>query len=302
MGIIRGGLIFLLAIVLFISLFLANGFLNLSWSLEYETLQPNLLEHAGGIINDTGIRETIQSTLPAMEFYCMAHNNYIFVEENFNFEIPCGVVESGVDNLITFGVETLIFQIYYEEYDCEFWSCVKNSDLPFVLISEKAKDYWHSKFGLTCWISLLAFAALFLFSKDKGWILILTSIFIMLSAFLFRKFDWFLSLLPDLSFFDVLNVFFAKSQTVFVIMMIIGVFLLMIGVAFKFFKISFNVLKLFRKKDKSSGKSLTKDDIRSAVREELDKGTKKKVEKASKKTRRKLKKAEKGYNDLTKKK
>lgn len=314
MGVIRGALIFVLALVLFIALFLANGFLNLSWSLEYETLQPNILEHAGGIINDTGIRDTIKTTLPVMEFYCMTHNNYIFTEGDFNFEIPCSVVNSGVDNLINFGVETLIFQIYYNDYDCEFWDCVKNSDIPFVLISEKAKDYWHSKFRLACWVALLSFGLMFLFSRDKGWTLMLTGIFVLVSAFLFRKFDWFLSILPDLAFFDVLNIFFARSQGIFIIMMFIGGTLLLVGIAFKFFKISFNVFKVFRKKEKKK-EGLTKDDIKAAVREEMDKGTKKKGtplgvppsterrgKRATKKIKRKAKKAEKGYKDLTKKK
>lgn len=87
-------------------------------------------------------------------------------------------------------------------------------------------------------------------------------------------------------------------------MMFIGGALLIIGIALKFFKVSFNIFKLFRKKGKKSkGKEsdLTKEDIRAAVREELDKGTKKKVAKAAKKTKKKLKKAEKGYKDLTKK-
>jgi hypothetical protein len=239
-----------------------------------------------------------------MELYCMTHNNYIFTEGDFSFEIPCTVVDSGPDNLIEFGIETLIFEIYYDDYDCEFWNCVKNSDIPFVLFSEKAHDYWNVNFRLTLWIALIAFAIMFLFSKDKGWTLMLGGIFTLLSSYLFKKFDWFLSILPDMPYLDVLNVFFARANAIFIIMMFIGGALLIIGIALKFFKVSFNIFKLFRKKGKKSkGKEsdLTKEDIRAAVREELDKGTKKKVAKAAKKTKKKLKKAEKGYKDLTKK-
>lgn len=301
MGILRGAFISLVAVVLFLSVFLMNGFLNLTWSLEYDTLEPNLVEYAGGLINETGVREAIVTTMPAMEAYCFSHNNYILTEGDFNFEIPCTVVDSGPDNIINFGIETLIFEIYYDDYNCEFWECVKTSDIPFVLISKKAHDYWNENFRLTLWIALIAFAIMFLFSKDKGWILMLGGIFTLLSSYLFKKFDWFLSILPDMPYLDVINVFFSRANAIFIIMMFVGGALLITGIAFKFFKISFNVFKLFRKKGKGKKEGLTKEDVQDAVREELSKKDQKKIKKKEKKKRKRVKRAEKGYKDLTKK-
>ena len=299
MGVLRGGLVFLLAIVLFLTLFLTNAFLNLTWALEYKTLEPNLKSYASTMIEDMGVKNQLAEGLMGIEYYCMAHNNFVFSEQGFDFEIPCTVVDSGVDSIISYGVDLLITQIYYGEYNCEIWECVKESEIPFVLISEKAKNYWFDKFKLVCLIALGAFVLMFFFSRDKGWAVMLTGIMAMLSAFLFRKLDWFLSLLPNLSAFDIISMFLSRSQSVFVIMMIVGGFLFLIGIVLKFFKVGFSFSKLFKKKEKKE--NLTKDDIVSAVREGMSKEDEKKIIKEEKKKAKKAKKANKGYVDLAKK-
>ena len=269
MGVLRGGFVVILSVVFFLAIFLSNAFLNLTWALEFQTLQPNLENYANGMVNETGIRDQLVDNIQGIEYYCMTHTNYVFVQNQFSLEIPCTVVDGGVDKIISYGIDQLIENIYYEEYDCEFWNCIKESDQPLVLISEKAKNYWFDKFKLALWISIIAFALLFIFSRDKGWAVMWSGIMVMLSAFIFKKFGWvFSKLLPNISILDILKVFLSKSQNVFIIMMVVGGFLFVMGVILKFFKVGFSFSKIFKKKEIKE--PLSKEELESAVKNAMN--------------------------------
>jgi hypothetical protein len=70
MGLIRSGIVVLFSALLFLSLFLGNTFLTLSWSLEYETVQPHLTNLTENTIKDLGIEKTITDNYEIMELYC----------------------------------------------------------------------------------------------------------------------------------------------------------------------------------------------------------------------------------------
>ena len=283
MSYMKGAGVILVSSFLFVSLFLMASFLNLSWSMEYDAFQPGAVNYATKLVNETGIKDEIQNVFVSVEFHCQTHQNYLYSDKGINLDIPCSAIDSGFDEFIQVGVENLIYEIYYDEYDCELWDCVKKSEYPFVLISEKAKDYWHSKFKLTLWVSLILFALLFLFVKKKYNAFIIAGVLTIVSSFLFRKIDLFFSLIPDLTLIDVLDLFFTRAYGVFLILLIIGIVLLVVCLLFKFFNVGFNLFKWFKKKKEP----VSKDDVRKIIQEEMngskDKGNVKKRLKKRKK-------------------
>ncbi len=282
MGFIRGVLSVAVCAVLFLSLFLTASFLNLSMSLKYETLKEPAADFAEDVLNETGIWKEVRENFLAVEFYCSTHYNYILEEDGFYADIPCEKVNEGSTAFLNSAIESLIFNVYYDSYDCEFWNCVTESKYPLVLLSEKAQNYWQVKFKQFLILSAILFGLLFLFIKKKSWTFILTGILTIVSAVLFRKVDWIFSfLLPDFSFFNVIDLFFLKANFVFAIFMIIGIFILIIGILFRIFGIGLKFSKVFKKKssdfNKEDFKKIVKEEIKAEKQEEIE--TRKKEEK-----------------------
>src|SRR3989339_535736 len=155
MGFIRSILLIGVSILLFLSLFIGNIFLTLSWSLEYETVKPQMITLVEDLANnELGLFESVNKDFYLMTTYCQNNSEYVFAQEGYTFVIPCENILLGPEEVIKYGIANLVTQMYYEEYDCNFWECVKLADKPFVLVSEKAKDYWKSKFYLILMITI----------------------------------------------------------------------------------------------------------------------------------------------------
>ena len=290
MSFLKGAVIFLVSLVLFITLFFANVFLNLTWSLEHDTLKPNLIQFTNKFIDKVGIGDGINTSLSSMELYCMTHTNYIFMQEDIGVEVPCSIIDTGAENSISYVIEYIIDKVYYDEYNCEFWNCVKTSKIPFVLISEKAKFYWYDKFKLMIYIAFFAFALSFILLKKKSNAFINAGILTLAAAILFKQFDWVLKIFPDNSLFEFLDIFLAKSLNILIIMCIIGTLLLIIGILFRFFNIGTRISNIFRRRGEK--KEISDESIKEMVNKELNEiKDKTKIKKKSKKGR---------YNDLTK--
>jgi len=268
MGFIRGTAITLFSIILLLSLFLMNLSLIVSWSLEHDTLQPALKSSAGSFLKDSldvkNVFEGEAKTL--MSSYCLIESEYKFTYENYNITIPCEIIEKGPDSVINYGMDSFIDTIYYAEYNCEFWECMKESSIPFVLFSEKAMDYWRGKFLLLVLVSFVLFALIFLISKNRPVTFIVTGIFLVLSSLPFRKLNWVLKIIPD-EFSGIFSVFFTKAHSVFIIMLIIGLIFIGVGLAFRFFGWSMNLAN-FLSKD-SNKEEISKSEVRDIVKEEI---------------------------------
>lgn len=200
MGIIRGTAITFFSFILLISLFLMNATLSVSWSLEHDTLQASLKNSAGNILNDSMNDNNLfsEEAKANMNYACLSKSEYVFEYGIYNFTIPCEVIEDGTGSIIDYGINHLVDTIYYAEYKCEFWECVKESSVPLVLFSEKAMDYWRNKFILLAVISLVLFALTFLISKKRNVTVMITGILIVLSSLPFRRLDWVLNLIPEI--------------------------------------------------------------------------------------------------------
>jgi hypothetical protein len=237
MGFLRGTVITFFSIVLFIFLFFMSLTAVLSSSLNYNTLQPALNDYAGNILRDslTGVDIFSDDNQYYIKNYCSISSEYRLTYESYTFVLPCEVIEKGKDSIIDYGADKFFDQIYYTEYNCEFWQCVKNSSTPFVLISEKAKDYWHEKFLLLLGLSIVIFALIFFISKNRSTTFIVTGILLIVSALPFRKLHWILTFIPE-KFSGIFSAFFTKAHSVFVIILIIGIAFIVWGVLCKIFE------------------------------------------------------------------
>ncbi|MGY4884472.1 MAG: hypothetical protein ACP5NZ_02735 [Nanobdellota archaeon] len=236
MGFIRGIFVTFFSIILFIALIFMNLTLIISLSLEHDTLQPALKNSTDAILSNYLAEGSMFSEEEKMymENYCSIESEYIFTYENYTFPIPCKIIEEGENSTVNYITDNFIEVIYYEEYNCEFWQCVKSSSIPFVLISKKARDYWNENFMILLGLSLLIFALTFLISNDRPGRFIVGGVLIVFSALPFRSLDWALIFVPD-NFSSIVSVFFTKAHFVFMTMLIIGILFIVFGILCKIF-------------------------------------------------------------------
>jgi len=241
MGLIRSGAVIFFSSLLFLSIFLGNAFLTVSWSLEYETLEPNLNNFATELIEDMKINKTLSENYNLMLINCQNEELFNLSEQGLNLEIPCQIIKQGPEKVLEYGVQKSIKNIYYKDYNCEYWDCIKNTDTVFVLISETARDYWKSKFYLTLISSIILFTLLVIFIESKKSALTITGALMIVSSIPFRKIDWLFTLLPEGKLTEIFSLFFTRSYNVFLTMLIIGSIILLVGLAFEFFNIGFKI-------------------------------------------------------------
>jgi len=289
MGLIRSGAVVFFSGLLFLSLFLGNLFLTVSWSLEYETIEPHLNEFATITINELGVDKLLTENYELMELYCETQEIFTINEQGLNLEIPCSTINQGSQSVIEYGIQESIKQLYYQEYSCEFWECIKNTDTMFVLVSDTAREYWHSKFYLAIIASIILVTLLFVFIESKKSALTITGALMIVASIPFRKINWILSLLPEKNFTEIFTIFFTKSYNVFLTMLIIGIIVLLVGLAFEFFGVGIKLTNLFRwifkKKEDKKGELLlkenenkekfTKEEVKNIVKKEIKKQKKK---------------------------
>lgn len=274
MGMIRGGLFVIASFALFLSFFAGNVFLTLDWSLEYDTLRPELTSIIKDIAAESEINldEVMEENFVIMESYCQNNSEYVFSKQEYIFVIPCDIVSQGSEAVIEQGINNLLKEFYYKEYDCGFWECVKQSDAgqPFVLVSEKARDYWNNKFYLALVVSLILIILMFFLIETKHSLFTVVGCLLIISSLPFMKLNWLLSFISDASFLQFFTIFFIKAYNVFLISFIIGLALLGVGIGLKFFNIGFKISDFFSKKEKVK-ENVSKKDIKEIVKEEISK-------------------------------
>jgi hypothetical protein len=278
MGLLRGGLIFAISFLLFLSLFFGNVFLTLNWSLDYNVLQPEIKNISQNIAEEWGITEEIEANKQYLELYCQTQDSIKLNESGFNLEIPCSTVNLGTKAMIEGGIDSLLNQIYYKNYNCSFWQCIKKTEDSTVLISETAKEYWKNNFKWALIISILLATALIFVESKKHTAFITIGILVMVAALPFKKIEWFFSIFPSSKVVDFIGLFFTKAENIFTTMMIIGVFLIIFGIALRIFKYGWKLSKWFTKKENN----VSTNEIKEIVKEEV-KDQKKEVLKKSKK-------------------
>jgi len=252
MGIIRGGFLVLFSILLFLSFMVGNTLLTLEFSLKYENVQPQLTSIVKNISGpDINVEEKIKEYLNELEPYCMNNTEYVFSVEGNSFTIPCDIInQKENDSLIDRGFNEAVKQIYYKEYNCSFWDCLGESEIPLFLISAKAQRYWQEKFYISVALSFVLFVLVFLLTVRKYNAFFIAGIFLTVSSFPFWKLNQLFSKILSGEIAQFVGIFISKSQAVFLICFIFGIVLLILGGLMKAFRIGMKIYEVTSKEEK----------------------------------------------------
>ena len=274
MGFIRGGLVVILSVILFLSFLIGNLIFTMTLSLEYENVNSELTKTVKELIEEQiNIDSIIKQTYPMMQLYCENNSEFVFNEQGYTFIIPCEVVEEGEEAIINYGINYIVEDIYYQEYDCDFLNCFEESEPPFFLISEKAQNYFYNKFYWILVFSIILIAGLFFLVENKTNLPLIVGSLLIISSLLFSKFDWVISFILGNSLLEFIGTFFSQFSRVFLTSMIIGIIILIIGIILKLFVIGFKVSNFFEK-FKRKGKGISKQEVKDVVKEEISKNKK----------------------------
>lgn len=281
MSFIRGGLLVTVSVVLFLLFFLGNIFLTLSFSLGYDNVHLEFVSVTQDIVDEIDLPGVVEEKLASMESHCQNNSEFVFSEGGNTFVIPCDVISQGSDAIIASGVESIVKDAYYEDYDCGFWDCFEKTGSPSFLVSEKARTYWNTKFYISLLIAVVLVVLMFFLIEKKTSLPFVVGSLLVVSSLPFMKLDSLIGILinPTLAMagfsdmpsnlFSIFSVFFSKAHSVFLIMFIIGAAILLGGVILKLFKIGFKISALFSKKsvkeksNKTGGTSKNPKDLKS---------------------------------------
>lgn len=253
MGFIRGGLSFILGILLLFSLIAGNFFLILTLSITPEKIQEGVSENFESIVEfigtDINLTKEINENFGKIESYCENNSDFVFTEQGYTIDIPCEVALQGEEAIIEEGVKDIVEEVYYEDYSCDsLWRCFLNSENPLFLVSEQAKDYWKSRFYYSLIASLLLIIIMFFLFERKtnlffvaGFLLIISSLPFMMIKNVFSFFNY--------SFLQFVPVLFSESYRVFLMSLISGIVVLGFGVGLKFFNFGSFIAEKFSKKE-----------------------------------------------------
>jgi len=264
MGFFRGGLLVTVSILLFLSLLLGNIFLVLSISLQYDNVKSGLVpivrefveDQSDLITGDFNLTIEMGEARELMRNYCLNNTEYVFSEGGYNFTIPCDLVNETVETFVEQGIDSIIEQTYYKEYDCDFLDCFGEEPLPLFLISEKAKDYWKEKFYFSIIASLILTVLIFLLVEQKQNFPILIGGLLALSSVPLLKLEN-LSSLIGVGSLEFISFFFNKSANVFWLFFIVGLLIFGLGIAWRLLNLE------------SRKKKFSKKEVRQIVKGEI---------------------------------
>lgn len=242
MGLIKGGLFYLLSIILILSFFAGNVFLTLSLSLSYD----NVNAHFSKMIKEqTNAEETLKNNINLMQIHCKDNSDYVLESEGYTISIPCSIVEQGPDSVVDEGIKDIITQIYYSENSCSsLFKCVMDSEK--TIFSQQTKDFMKRYFYLSLFFSLLIILGMFFITEDKiglsaavGFMLIFSALPLLAINYLLPSFEK--------SLLTAVSLLFSYSYTVFLLSLITGIILIIFGFGIKFAEVGYNLSGLFSK-------------------------------------------------------
>ncbi|MDO8528942.1 MAG: hypothetical protein Q7S06_03570 [Nanoarchaeota archaeon] len=259
MGFIRGALAVLIGVLLFVSILSGAFLLTLSSSLKYENVKEKFTPIVDGIVQQGGLTQELGAKSSLMKTYCNQSLEYVFKYQDYTINVPCNIIFNGTKAIVDYGVEKAVEQTYYKEYNCEFIDCFKSGELPVFLISEKARDYFISKFYFVLFFFILLSILMFVVLQKKSGILTILGSFFVVASLIIWKIGNVIIMPMNKQVKDIVGIFFSTSYSVFIKMLIIGVILVVFGISFRIAGIGMRINEFFsRMKAKEESKKKKK--------------------------------------------
>jgi hypothetical protein len=247
MGVIRGIFLVIVSVLLFLSFICVNLFGILSLSMTYDNVQNQSVSLVQTAVQNLNLTDKIQEAYPMIQSICQANPNYVFAITNYSINLSCDVVLQGTDAIIIEGTKEVIHQIYYANYDCDFLNCIKSTQVPLFLLSEKAYNFWTDKFRISLAVSFVLLVILLFLVKKKENMPLLSGILLSVSSLPFIKLDVLLNTFSDKIVSQFLKVFFSQAFYFSLRALIVGLVLIGLGVIFRIFDIGFFISNLISK-------------------------------------------------------
>jgi hypothetical protein len=239
MGFLRGAGVTILSILLFFVLLLGGLFASLTFSLKYENVQPKVYIIINQFVeNQIGEEQIKDDFLFSANTYCQTNDEWVQDFGGYVIVFPCSVIQGGYNNTLDYGINYVINDLYYKEYNCTFLDCFKESDLPLFLISDYSQKFWKTLFFKFIIFLIVLFGLILLLVKNKpNSLIVLGSLMVPASLFIlaFRKAGEFI-ISSSLSegegniFSLIFGIFFSEASTVFLRILIIGAILIVVGI------------------------------------------------------------------------
>ena len=245
MGAIRGILLVIASVLLFVVFLAGNVLWTLDKSLDYETIKPELVSVVKETIeNEINLSEVVEEEFEKMEAYCLNNTEYVFSYEESGrvFELPCEVVAQGSDAIVDYAIGDFVEEIYSGQ--------VAESQFDFASLKESVNSYFY-----IAWVvALVLFVLIFFLAEAKSNSFIIAGSLLTISSLPLVKIEKFLSWIP-FEFGEFFVVFFSEANTVFLISFITGLIVLAVGIVMKFFGVGFKIFEFFNKFNNKDGKN-----------------------------------------------
>lgn len=255
MGFIRGGIVFFLGVLLFISLLTFNSLFILSSSLKYDNVKDSLYPVVqqltigdGGeliprdVLGDLNLTKAAQEHTDEVRDYCVNNTEYKFDYNEISINISCASIDlDNPESIIKETFNDVVYDTYYKKYDCKFFDCFQKTGTPLFLVSEQARDYWQSKFYVSIIIALILILLIFLAAEEKRNVPLIVGLILSLSALCLLKLGDLLYLVAG-EFSTMVKIFLSSTQNVFLFSLIMGIILIITGI----------VLKILNRKNKDN--------------------------------------------------
>jgi len=241
MGLIRGGLLFVISSLIMFTLLAANLSLTFSLSLEDNNLQSEILSDFSSGDQEIDFTKEVEDNFDSLVEHCENNTSFEFSQEGYEIDIPCEIVDQGPEAVVDEAFNDIIEGAIEQQYpDSGF------SGFSKLLFSSNASGYWLNYFYIILGILFVLVLIMFFLIEERINFPITFGFLLITSSLPFAAVN-FLSPLLENSLLRPLSILFSEAYIVFLGALILGVSLIMIGFGLKFFKFGWSLSEKFGK-------------------------------------------------------
>jgi hypothetical protein len=244
MGFIRGLLLVFVSIILLLSVLCSGIFYTISSSLEYNTVQNHAVSVIQPLVEQLNLTQIVDANKEIITTYCENNPEYVFSYQGYTFQFSCQDINS-TSSIISDAIKNFVSNLYYQQYNCNYWDCFGKYSPPLFLISEKSQEYWLNLFYMALAASVLSIVLLFFLFRKKYDLLFFSGGVLVVSAFAILGIGKLLATLSNQLISNIALVFFSQTNLVFLRLVIAGGALIFAGLIVELFRAGFKIYNMF---------------------------------------------------------